>query len=187
MKVKYVCSSMPFKQMENISTFLHALSKLPNFRSFDLFSTVDLYEGKNMSQVIRCVLACKRFAEKEVIRRGIEILHVTQKEKESQEAEEDILEVKSEELEMVQETREKERGSDDDDKLDISEAEAEESFIKVDEAVSSFEIQPEIILIDSPNLADDESEGYCHIQAIEEEYETFTQDNPGTFEIQVSN
>ena len=65
---------MPFKQMENIATFLHALSKLPNFRSFDLFSTVDLYEGKNMSQVIRCILACKRSAEKEAMGRGIESL-----------------------------------------------------------------------------------------------------------------
>ena len=82
MKVKYTHSAMPFKQMENIASFLAALMKIPTFRSFDLFSTVDLYEGKNMAQVTRCILACKRFAEREeeLLARGVESLSI-QKEK----------------------------------------------------------------------------------------------------------
>ena len=57
-------SSMPFRHMENIAAFNAALLTLPGFRSFDTFATVDLYEGKNMAQVVRCILACKRLHER---------------------------------------------------------------------------------------------------------------------------
>lgn len=55
---------MPFKQMENIAAFLKGASEVPGIRSFDLFMTVDLFEGKNMEQVKRCLMACKRVADK---------------------------------------------------------------------------------------------------------------------------
>ena len=52
-------------------------------------------------------------------------------------------------------------------------------------------IEPEIILIDSPVFSDDESGPIIREDGGEgkekfEEYETFTLENPGTFEIQVS-
>lgn len=213
MKVKYTCSAMPFKQMENIATFLHALSKLPNFRSFDLFSTVDLYEGKNMAQVVRCVLACKRFAEKEAVLKGIEVLKVTEEFKKHEvewkdEAKDkvhdelkdepkfedkdeepkamdqainidDFMEITEPEIETVEQS---EKESSKDEEMEIEQKGIDESDLSHPE--------PEIILIDSPVLADDESDDHKHLEEtyqIEEEYETFTQENPGTFEIQVSN
>lgn len=201
MKVKYTCSAMPFKQMENIATFLHALSKLPNFRSFDLFSTVDLYEGKNMAQVIRCVLACKRFAEKEAVAKGIEALKFTEDDGKN---EENIEEEEKKEIEIVEEAAAAADDEGKDDFMEVSEPEIHEEekdeemeeFEDVEEdeqskyeesASASASIQPEIILIDSPVLADDESEDLLLQPELQEEYETFTQENPGTFEIQVSN
>lgn len=206
---------MPFKQMENIATFLHALSKLPNFRSFDLFSTVDLYEGKNMAQVVRCVLACKRFAEKEAISKGIEALKVTedikidvvnetvidvaeeadneQKEaidedvNENEENDQDFMEViepeveeheeQEDEMELAEETE-----SDNDNQMNKTYFNTNETDALIKETAD-----PEIILIDSPVYADDESEDQHQRQFDTEEFETFTQENPGTFEIQVSN
>lgn len=201
--------------MENIATFLHALSKLPNFRSFDLFSTVDLYEGKNMAQVVRCVLACKRFAEKEAISKGIEALKVTedikidvvnetvidvaeeadneQKEaidedvNENEENDQDFMEViepeveeheeQEDEMELAEETE-----SDNDNQMNETYFNAKETDALIKETAD-----PEIILIDSPVYADDESEDQHQRQFDTEEFETFTQENPGTFEIQVSN
>lgn len=55
---------MPFKQMENIAVFLKGIAELPGIRSFDLFMTVDLFEGKNLEQVKRCLAAWKRTADK---------------------------------------------------------------------------------------------------------------------------
>ncbi|KAK9712272.1 Protein kinase of the Mitotic Exit Network [Basidiobolus ranarum] len=50
---------MPFFQMQNISHFLEACSKL-GLQKFDLFETVDLYEKKNMSRVIFTILTIER-------------------------------------------------------------------------------------------------------------------------------
>ena len=44
-------SRMPFKQMENIGNYLSACTKL-GVPAPDSFQTVDLFEGKNMVQVI---------------------------------------------------------------------------------------------------------------------------------------
>lgn len=195
LKVKYTNSAMPFKQMENIATFLHALSKLPTFRSFDLFSTVDLYEGKNMAQVVRCILACKRLAEKEALSRGIQNLNINTNVKENEVVVDDV-KMKEEDYKIEQETepeqmqemaeeqesvesqpQEQQREEQQDDENDAQETPFEEI------------IEPEIVLIDSPVYADDESVSISNdkVQPDEEEYETFTVENPGTFEIQLSN
>ena len=63
-KVKWTTTSMPFKQMENIAAFLKGLGQVPGIKSFDLFVTVDLFEGKNLEQVKRCLVAWRRAAEK---------------------------------------------------------------------------------------------------------------------------
>jgi len=66
LRVKYtVSSTMPFRQMENIAAFNAGVLTLPGFRTFDAFTTVDLFEGKNMEQVRRCLLTCKRLHQKE--------------------------------------------------------------------------------------------------------------------------
>lgn len=180
MKVKYTHSAMPFKQMENIATFLHALSKLPNFRSFDLFSTVDLYEGKNMASVTRCILACKRIAEKEA---GKEVKDVemkpdlsvkeTAKFKDSRFAQEHVPQTGSfEEFKSAEQTKDSHE-------------------FEVIEQIQSIQIdqtnEPDIVLVDSPVFADDESEP-LELGNIDEfeVYETFTMENPGNFEIQIT-
>ena len=195
-KVKYTQSAMPFKQMENIATFLSALSKVPNFRSFDLFSTVDLFEAKNIPQVIRCILACKRFAEIEAKSKGIENLNNNNfnspKENHSKDNTEglnekieginlskDEPEIQGEsEIEIEKESfdSEIENGSFENIQQEELEEENEESkTIKTDEIVEEM-IQPEVELVEND------------LQSTEaEEYETFTTENPGTFEIQVSN
>ncbi|KAJ3199142.1 hypothetical protein HDU82_000693 [Entophlyctis luteolus] len=53
---------MPFKQMENINFFLQAAEKL-GVNKHELFQTVDLYEGKNMVQVVDSMYALSRCAE----------------------------------------------------------------------------------------------------------------------------
>ncbi len=63
-RIKWATSSMPFKQMENIAAFLTGVGKVPGIRSFDLFTTVDLFEAKNLEQVKRCLVAWKRVSEK---------------------------------------------------------------------------------------------------------------------------
>mmetsp|Transcript_62687 Transcript_62687/g.118618 ORF Transcript_62687/g.118618 Transcript_62687/m.118618 type:complete len:120 (-) Transcript_62687:24-383(-) len=45
---------MPFKQMENVTAFIGACRKLGVLEK-DLFSTVDLYEEKNLTSVMRCI------------------------------------------------------------------------------------------------------------------------------------
>ena len=51
-------SKMPFIKMENIGKFISAVSTL-GVRSNDSFMTIDLYEQKNMVQVVNCILALK--------------------------------------------------------------------------------------------------------------------------------
>ena len=169
---------MPFKQMENIASFLAALMKIPTFRSFDLFSTVDLYEGKNMAQVTRCILACKRFAEREeeLLARGVESLSI-QKEKKI----EDEVKVEVEAMKVKDENEDEKEDKREDEKED--EKEEDDLFVDIMSATPTSE--PEVLLIDSP-MADDESDPITVLKKTEEEYETFTQENPGTFEIQVS-
>jgi len=52
-------SKMPFKEMENIDAYLKSCTSL-GIPSQYLFMTVDLYEGKNLNQVVQNVIALKR-------------------------------------------------------------------------------------------------------------------------------
>eukprot|EP00456_Euglypha_rotunda_P049766 TRINITY_DN3994_c0_g1_i4.p1 TRINITY_DN3994_c0_g1~~TRINITY_DN3994_c0_g1_i4.p1 ORF type:complete len:182 (+),score=32.16 TRINITY_DN3994_c0_g1_i4:77-622(+) len=56
-------STMTFKQMENINAFLVALQEVFKLPATDCFMTVDLYEEKNMTQVVDCLIALKRKIE----------------------------------------------------------------------------------------------------------------------------
>jgi hypothetical protein len=56
-------SALPFKQMENIAVFLREIEKL-EVPSFEQFQTVDLYEKKNIGQVVRCLISLSRMAHK---------------------------------------------------------------------------------------------------------------------------
>ena len=47
-------SKMPFKQMENVTAFIQACRKLGVLEK-DVFSTVDLFEAKNLTSVQRCI------------------------------------------------------------------------------------------------------------------------------------
>ncbi|KAG0256075.1 hypothetical protein BG011_004765 [Mortierella polycephala] len=51
--------NLPFVKMENISNFLNAAKQL-GVQSSDLFQTVDLYEGKDMNQVVSTILTLER-------------------------------------------------------------------------------------------------------------------------------
>jgi hypothetical protein len=62
-QLKYNQSRLPFKQMENIGFFLKEVQEL-GVPSFESFQTVDLYEAKNMPQVVRCLIAVSRMAQK---------------------------------------------------------------------------------------------------------------------------
>ncbi len=53
-------SSMPFKQMENITSFLRCCRSVFNVPEADLFETVDLYEDKDMNNVVRCIFSLGR-------------------------------------------------------------------------------------------------------------------------------
>lgn len=56
---------MPFVQMENISIFLEACKSPPlNLQSHDMFLTVDLYESKDPAQVLQCLGAFSRAANR---------------------------------------------------------------------------------------------------------------------------
>ena len=61
-------SSMPFHHMENISQFLKAAGDL-GCKKTDLFQTVELYENRDMVQVINSLYAVARHARA----RGLEI------------------------------------------------------------------------------------------------------------------
>lgn len=56
-------SNMAFKQMENINHFLQA-AQAYGVQPMDLFQTVDLYEDKNMSQVLNATHALGGHAQK---------------------------------------------------------------------------------------------------------------------------
>eukprot|EP00761_Pharyngomonas_kirbyi_P011977 gb/GECH01012003.1/.p1 GENE.gb/GECH01012003.1/~~gb/GECH01012003.1/.p1 ORF type:complete len:290 (+),score=74.46 gb/GECH01012003.1/:1-870(+) len=53
---------MPFMQMENINSFLE-FAKNIGVSSHDLFMTIDLFEGKNIPQVIQCLYAIGSVAQ----------------------------------------------------------------------------------------------------------------------------
>lgn len=56
---------MPFVQMENISHFLRACQAPPlNLQEHDMFLTVDLYEQKDPAQVLQCLGAFSRAANR---------------------------------------------------------------------------------------------------------------------------
>jgi len=52
-------SKMPFKEMENVDAYLKACAGL-GIPSQYLFMTVDLYEAKNLNQVVQNIVALKR-------------------------------------------------------------------------------------------------------------------------------
>uniref|UniRef100_K3WZS5 Calponin-homology (CH) domain-containing protein n=1 Tax=Globisporangium ultimum (strain ATCC 200006 / CBS 805.95 / DAOM BR144) TaxID=431595 RepID=K3WZS5_GLOUD len=58
-------SSMPFKQMENITAFLKACRSV-GVAEFDLFETVDLFELKKVDLVVKCIHALGRAVQKNV-------------------------------------------------------------------------------------------------------------------------
>lgn len=63
--VKFKASAMPFVQMENISHFLRACKAPPlNLQEHDMFLTVDLFEAKDPAQVLQCLGAFSRAANK---------------------------------------------------------------------------------------------------------------------------
>ena len=53
---------MPFVQMENIELFIRACRSQFSLREHDLFVTANLFEDKDMLQVIRCLSAFSRWA-----------------------------------------------------------------------------------------------------------------------------
>ncbi|GMF16214.1 unnamed protein product [Phytophthora lilii] len=60
---KIQSSTMPFKQMENVSSFVRACRSI-GVAEFDLFETVDLYNQKNLGQVVQCIHALGRTIQK---------------------------------------------------------------------------------------------------------------------------
>jgi hypothetical protein len=61
--IKISASNMVFKQMENIQMFLTRIAEL-GVPSFESFMTIDLYEKKNMTQVVSCMYSVSRNAQK---------------------------------------------------------------------------------------------------------------------------
>ena len=61
-KIKANKSSMPFKQMENISAFLSGCRQL-GMREQEVFCTPDLFEEKNIMLVVNAILALKKRVE----------------------------------------------------------------------------------------------------------------------------
>ncbi|GBG30485.1 Calponin-1 [Hondaea fermentalgiana] len=57
-------SSMPFKQMENIQSFLRACRSELGMAEFDLFTTADLYDGKSIVNVTNGLVAFSRAASR---------------------------------------------------------------------------------------------------------------------------
>jgi len=60
---KIETSKMSFKMMENIGNFCTALHDVFGVPVADCFMTVDLFEEKNMTQVVQSILALKRKLE----------------------------------------------------------------------------------------------------------------------------
>ena len=61
--IKPAVTKMPFKQMENINQFLLALDK-SGVPKHDQFQTIDLFEKKNLGQVVLSLFALSRHAQK---------------------------------------------------------------------------------------------------------------------------
>ncbi|KAI8918844.1 calponin homology domain-containing protein [Entophlyctis helioformis] len=61
--IKIAESKLPFKQMENIHKFLERMTEL-GVPSFESFQTVDLFEAKNINQVVGAIYSLARHAEK---------------------------------------------------------------------------------------------------------------------------
>ncbi|KAF9929031.1 Calponin-3 [Modicella reniformis] len=61
--VKVKTSKMPFVQMENIAKFLEGCEKM-GCPKHDLFQTIDLYENKNLGQVVAAIHSLSRHAAK---------------------------------------------------------------------------------------------------------------------------
>ncbi|KAI8804170.1 calponin homology domain-containing protein [Cladochytrium replicatum] len=59
--IKISPSGLAFKKMENINNFLDRCQKL-GIPKFDTFMTVDLFEEKNIPQVIQCIYSVSRHA-----------------------------------------------------------------------------------------------------------------------------
>ena len=57
-------SSMPFKQMENISNFLKGCREVLKMPEYELFTTADLYDGKSVVNVTNGIVAFSRAATK---------------------------------------------------------------------------------------------------------------------------
>ena len=55
-------ASMPFIQMENIASFLRFCSTVLDIPQHDLFQTIDLYERKNVFQVVQSLHTFSRYA-----------------------------------------------------------------------------------------------------------------------------
>ncbi|KAJ3148170.1 Muscle-specific protein 20 [Geranomyces michiganensis] len=73
--VKFNTSRMPFKQMENINSFLTAIaSPQLGVPPHDAFMTVDLYEAKNMNQVVDCLFSISRHAAQKGLVDGTDVL-----------------------------------------------------------------------------------------------------------------
>uniref|UniRef100_M4BX42 Calponin-homology (CH) domain-containing protein n=1 Tax=Hyaloperonospora arabidopsidis (strain Emoy2) TaxID=559515 RepID=M4BX42_HYAAE len=56
-------SKMPFKLMENVSSFIKAC-RVMGVSEFDLFETVDLFERKDLGNVVRCIFALGRAVQR---------------------------------------------------------------------------------------------------------------------------
>ncbi|KAJ1328405.1 hypothetical protein BSLG_010137 [Batrachochytrium salamandrivorans] len=63
LNAKINITKMPFKQMENIGTFLQAMDKL-GVPKMEQFQTVDLFEEKNLGQVVDSIFSFSRHAVK---------------------------------------------------------------------------------------------------------------------------
>ncbi|KAI8609691.1 calponin homology domain-containing protein, partial [Chytriomyces sp. MP71] len=63
MPIKIVVSKMPFKQMENIGAFLDRMEKV-GVPAHERFLTVDLYEAKDLNQVVNSIFSLSRHAAK---------------------------------------------------------------------------------------------------------------------------
>jgi hypothetical protein len=61
--IKISTSSMPFKQMENVTAFIR-FCRTTGVTEFDLFETLDLFETKDLGAVVRCLHALGRTLQK---------------------------------------------------------------------------------------------------------------------------
>ncbi|KAJ3398152.1 hypothetical protein CcCBS67573_g08896 [Chytriomyces confervae] len=62
-QIKVVVSKMPFKQMENVGNFLAQMERI-GVPAHERFLTVDLYEAKDLNQVVNSIFSLSRHAAK---------------------------------------------------------------------------------------------------------------------------